>query len=105
MGMYYDPGSGQWYPTSSVPLGGIPGFQMGAFQQGAFQMAAQRLSVTIDQNGADDGQTQHAELVQAAEMLARVAAAMVGSMATSGNVTDRNGVTTGHWTYTPTAPS
>jgi hypothetical protein len=63
-----------------------------------------RLSITIDQGAAGkDGETRRAEVVQAAEALARVAQQLVTSNATSGTVTDRNGAPTGHWTYTPSA--
>jgi hypothetical protein len=41
--------------------------------------------------------------VQAIEALERVAQAVLTTQATSGNVSDRNGAVTGHWTYTPTA--
>jgi hypothetical protein len=63
-----------------------------------------RLSVTIDQGAAGkDGETRRAELVQAVEALERVAQQLIATQATSGNVSDRNGAVTGHWTYTPTA--
>jgi hypothetical protein len=63
-----------------------------------------RLSITVDQGAAGkDGETRRAELVQAAEAVERVLQVLVTTHATSGNVTDRNGAATGHWTYTPTA--
>jgi hypothetical protein len=68
-------------------------------------VAAPRLSITIFQDGTRDGETQHSELVQAAEMLWRVAQAVMTSNKLSGTVTDRNGVVTATWTYNPTAPS
>jgi hypothetical protein len=66
---------------------------------------AVRLEATVYQDGNRDGGTQRAELVQAAEMLWRIAHDVVTSNRLSGTVVDRNGVATGHWTYTPTAPS
>jgi hypothetical protein len=83
-----DPISGNWFPTSSVP---VPG--------------TMRLTVTISPNGKDDGETRRAELSQAVEALYRVAQKMVSTQALTGSVLDRNGVATGHWTYTPTAAS
>ena len=62
-----------------------------------------RLTVTIDANGVKDGETRRAEVVQAVEALERVAQALASTHATSGTVTDRNGVPTGHWTYVPSA--
>jgi len=64
-----------------------------------------RLTVTVYQNGTRDGETRHAELVQVAETLWRVGHDVLTSNQLSGTVTDRNGVVTGQWTYTPTAPS
>jgi hypothetical protein len=66
---------------------------------------ATRLSVTVYQDGLRDGETRHAELVQAAEALWRISNALVSTGALNGTVVDRNGVATGVWTYTPTAPS
>jgi hypothetical protein len=65
---------------------------------------ATRLTVTIDQDGTRDGGTRRAEVIQAGEMLSRVAAQLISTEATTGSVLDRNGVATGHWTYFPTAP-
>ena len=62
-----------------------------------------RLTATVLQDGTRDGQTQHAELVQAAEMLWRIGHDALTSNQLSGTVTDRNGVVSGSWTYTPTA--
>jgi hypothetical protein len=60
--------------------------------------------VTVDQGAAGkDGATQRSELAQAIEALERVAQAVLTTQALSGNVSDRNGAVTGHWTYTPTA--
>jgi hypothetical protein len=64
-----------------------------------------RLTVTLFQDGTRDGETRHAELVQAAEMLWRVGQQVLTSNQLSGTVTDRNGVAAGTWTYTPTAPN
>ena len=64
-----------------------------------------RLSVTVFQNGLQDGETRHSELVQAAEMLWRIGHDVLTSGNLSGTVTDRNGVVTGQWSYTPTAPN
>ena len=110
--LFFDPISGQWYPGSSIPAGVNYAFVDGggnnAFVDLTGAMVVQmvtRLSVTIDQDGLRDGETRHAELVQAAEMLWRIGNALVSSGALTGTVLDRNGVATGHWTYTPTAPS
>ena len=63
-----------------------------------------RLSITVDMGAAGkDGETRRAELVQAAEAVERALQVLVSTHATSGNVTDRNGAATGHWTYTPSA--
>ena len=62
-----------------------------------------RLAVTVYQNGVFDGETRHAELVQAAEVLWRIGHDVVTSNQLTGSVTDRNGVVTGVWVYTPTA--
>ena len=64
-----------------------------------------RLAVTVYQDGLRDGETRHSELVQAAEMLWRIGHEVLTSGNLSGTVTDRNGVVTGQWTYTPTAPN
>ena len=64
-----------------------------------------RLMVTVYQDGLRDGETRHSELVQAAEMLWRIGHEVLTSGNLSGTVTDRNGVVTGQWTYTPTAPN
>jgi len=66
---------------------------------------ASRLTVTVFQDGSRDGETRHAELVQVAETLWRVGHDVLTSNQLTGTVTDRNGVVTGQWTYTPTAPS
>jgi|SRR5215472_7275903 len=71
----------------------------------AFVGSLPRLSITIYQDGTRDGQTQHAELIQAAEMLYRVAHEVITSNQLSGTVTDRNGVVTAAWAYNPTALS
>jgi hypothetical protein len=62
-----------------------------------------RLTVTVDTNGAKDGETRRSEVAQAAEQVERVLQALVSTHATSGTVTDRNGAATGHWTYVPSA--
>jgi hypothetical protein len=85
--LYFDPVKGEWFPTSSTPVPGTV-----------------RLTVAISQNGKDDGETRRAERTQAVEALYRVAYAMVSTQALTGSVTDRNGVATGSWVYTPTAP-
>ena len=64
-----------------------------------------RATVQIDQAGGNDGPTQRSELGQAVEALWRVAEEMVSTQAITGDASDRNGLSTGHWTYTPTAPS
>jgi hypothetical protein len=51
-----------------------------------------------------DGETQRAECTQIAEMLERVANFVQSRQATSGTITDRNGLSTTSFTYTPTAP-
>ena len=86
--LVFDPVTGQWYPTSSVPVPGTV-----------------RLVVTINPNGANDGDTQRAERAQAVEQLWRLAQALVSTQALNGSVKDRNGVPTASWTYTPTAAS
>jgi hypothetical protein len=86
--LYFDPVSGQWYPISSTPVPGTV-----------------RATVTINPNGSDDGGTQRAERSQAVEQLYRIITAMVSTQALTGSVTDRNGVATASWTYTPTAAS
>jgi hypothetical protein len=64
-----------------------------------------RLSITIDQNttGGKDGETRRSELVQAIEAVERCVQQIVTSNALSGTTTDRNGVATGHWVYTPSS--
>jgi hypothetical protein len=62
-----------------------------------------RLTISVDQSPGKDGETRRAELVQAAEAVERCVQQMVTSNATSGTVTDRNGIATGHWTYVPSA--
>jgi len=64
-----------------------------------------RLQVQIAQDGSRDGETRRSELVQIAEMLHRIGHEVLTSNQLSGTVTDRNGVVTGTWVYTPTAPS
>ena len=64
-----------------------------------------RLVVTILQDGLKDGQTRRAELVQAYEMLLRCGQQAASTGALTGTVVDRDGVATGSWVYTPTAPS
>jgi hypothetical protein len=65
-------------------------------------VVAVRWQVTVDQDDSGDG---GAELVQAAEMLWRIAHDLQTSDRLSGAVVDRNGVATGLWAYTPTAPA
>jgi hypothetical protein len=114
MGMYFDPVSGQWYPGPTAPPLGL--IQVGvvdvigeALSSGDMMLAAMepgvptRLTVTIDQDGLRDGQTQRAERIQALEMLWRCGQALASTTALSGDVADRNGVVTGHWNYIPTA--
>ncbi|MGA8699653.1 MAG: hypothetical protein WB689_38680 [Xanthobacteraceae bacterium] len=64
---------------------------------------ATRLTVTIN-TGANknDGETRRAECVQAADVLEKVAQLLVSTHATSGTVTDRNGVSHS-FTYVPSA--
>ena len=63
-----------------------------------------RLSITVDMGAAGkDGETRRAELVMAADAVERALQVALTTQATSGNVSDRNGAVTGHWTYTPTA--
>jgi hypothetical protein len=63
-----------------------------------------RLSITVDMGAAGkDGETRRAELVMAADAVERALQVTLTTQATSGNVSDRNGAVTGHWTYTPTA--
>jgi hypothetical protein len=112
--LFYDALKGEWNPaplllpaqTAVVDNAGNslvdPNLKM--IVEGIGTMAT-RLSVTVDQDGFNDGQTRRSELVQAAEMLWRIAHDVVTSNQLSGTVVDRNGVPTGHWTYTPTAPS
>ena len=62
---------------------------------------AVRLSVTINTNGGSDGGARNSECQQCADVLMRIAGALIASQA-SGSVTDRNGFV--HtYTYTPTA--
>jgi hypothetical protein len=88
MALYFDPVSGQWYPTSPVPNPGTV-----------------RLTVMVAADGLRDGETQRAERSQAVEQLFRVITALVSTQALSGTVKDRNGVATASWVYIPTAPN
>jgi len=83
-----DPITGNWFPISSVP---VPG--------------TERLTVTIQIDVAHPLPSRESEKVAAVEQVYRIAAAMVSTQSLTGTVSDRNGLTTGHWTYTPTAAS
>jgi hypothetical protein len=50
-----------------------------------------------------DGSTRRSECVQMAAMLERLAGVLGSTHATSGTITDRNGLGTLSFTYTPTA--
>jgi hypothetical protein len=63
------------------------------------------LTAQVNPAGSNDGPYRRSELAQAVEALYRIAAAAVGSQATSGIVTDRNNLPTASWIYTPTAAS
>jgi hypothetical protein len=86
--LYFDANTGQWYPTSSVPVPGTV-----------------RLQVTVSSDGLRDGETSRSQRQKAVEALYRVANVMVSTQALTGTVTDRNGAPTASWTYTPTASS
>jgi hypothetical protein len=62
-----------------------------------------RLTVTVNTGaGKNDGETRRAEIQNAIDVLGIVATALQNTQATSGTVTDRNGVSHSY-TYTPTA--
>lgn len=114
--MYFDPGTGQWYPTSSVPTG--IGSQTALVDNANHALIdnannvlvigaamAPRLTVTILTDGTRDGGTRRAECQQAAEMLQRVGEQLTNTQALTGAIVDRNGVASASYVYTPTAPA
>jgi hypothetical protein len=64
---------------------------------------ATRLTVQINTSAnKNDGESRRSECVNAADVLMKIAAVLVSTHATSGTVTDRNGLA--HtFTYVPTA--
>ena len=63
---------------------------------------ATRMTVTINTNGGSDGGTRNSECQQCADVLLRIASALMQSQATSGSVLDRNGFAHSY-TYIPSS--